>query len=538
MKKWYLFLVFCYSGLLIAQEDAWVYFKDKSSVQSYIDNPLLMLSQRSLDRRKAQNIVLDSKDYPIANSYKKMVRETSGITVMGQSKWMNTLHVRGSITAIKSLLNLTFVDKIAFADRSLNTSKKVTVNAKPQKINKLKKTAIAYNYGNAANQIQMLNGQILHQKDFTGKGKIIAVMDSGFPGVNTAQAFKKMRDNQQILGGYDYVNRKADFYSGDNHGTLVLSTIGGYQDNEIVGTAPDANFYLFVTENDASENPIEETLWVEAAEKADSLGVDIINSSLGYLDFDNPKYNYSYSDMNGNTAFISRGAEIASSRGMIVVASAGNAGNSATPTIAAPADATSVLTVGAVTASGVKASFSSIGPSADGRIKPDVMAQGQATVVVNEFGNLATANGTSFSSPVMAGMVACLWQAFPEKTAQQIRDIILKSSSLYANPTNQMGYGIPNFNTALNEGLLSAFSTVDLLFVVYPNPSQDRVEVQLPSFLSQATIEIINLLGQKITEHKVTTLENSFSVSQLPRGEYLYILRSDQYNTSGKIIKK
>ena len=189
---------------------------------------------------------------------------------MGQSKWLNALHVRGTQADITSLKNLAFVTKISFADKSLNTAGKTTAISKKQQVQKKYNTAITYNYGTSANQIQMLNGHLLHQQNYTGSGKIIAVLDAGFPGVDTQLPFKKLRDNNQILGGYNYVNRSPNYYTGDNHGTLVLSTMGGNQDQALVGTAPDASYYLFVTENDASENPIEETLWVEAAEKADS----------------------------------------------------------------------------------------------------------------------------------------------------------------------------------------------------------------------------------------------------------------------------
>ena len=236
----------------------------------------------------------------------------------------------------------------------------------------------------------MLNGQVLHQQNYTGSGKIIAVLDAGFPGVNTAQPFKNLIDNHQILGGYDFVNRNNNFYTGDDHGTMVLSTMGGYKENALVGTAPDASYYLFITEYDPTENPVEESYWVEAAEKADSLGVDIITTSLGYFGFDNANYSHTYSDMNGTTNFISRGAEIAFSKGIIVVASAGNEGNTAEPHIGAPADAVSVITVGSVTASKTKSPFSSIGPSYDYRIKPDVMAQGTAAVISDASGTIRT----------------------------------------------------------------------------------------------------------------------------------------------------
>ncbi|OAZ04954.1 S8 family serine peptidase [Flavobacterium succinicans] len=537
MKK-IAFLFFLFQSFLVfSQQDAWVYFGDKTNIQNYLDNPQLMLSQRAIDRRTRQKIALDSKDVPIPASYKKSVKESAGITVMGQSKWLNALHVRGTQADINYLKNLTFVAKISFADKTLNASGKNATISKNQQVQKKYNTAINYNYGTSANQIQMLNGHLLHQQNYTGSGKIIAVLDAGFPGVDTQLAFKKLRDNNQILGGYNYVNRSANYYTGDNHGTLVVSTMGGNQDQALVGTAPDASYYLFVTENDASENPIEETLWVEAAEKADSLGVDIINSSLGYFDFDNPKYNYTYADMNGATAFISRGAEIAFSRGMIVVASAGNSGNTSNPNIAAPADAVSVLAVGAVNASKTRAVFSSIGPSFDGRVKPEVMAQGQAAVVSNELGNIGTANGTSFSSPILAGMVACLWQALPDKTNKEIRNLIIQSSDKYLTPTPQLGYGIPDFSAAVNKGLLATIDTEDASFSLYPNPVKGTVYVTLPSTVDEAQLTIYSLLGQKIMEVPFSKTTTFFSVETLWNGMYLYTIQGNNFSVQGKIIK-
>lgn len=524
-------------GLAFSQQDAWVYFGDKTNVQNYLDTPQLMLSQRAIDRRTQQKIALDSRDVPIPASYIKAVKKSAGIAVLGQSKWLNALHVRGTQSDINSLKNLAFVTKISFADKSLNGVGKTRATTKSQQLQKKYNTTITYNYGNSANQIQMLNGHVLHQQNYTGSGKIIAVLDAGFPGVDTQLPFKKMRDNHQILGGYNYVNRSSDFYTGDHHGTLVLSTMGGNQEQALVGTAPDVSYYLFVTENDASENPVEETLWVEAAEKADSLGVDIINSSLGYFDFDNAQYNHTYADMNGATTFISQGAEIAFSRGMLIVVSAGNSGNTANPHIAAPADAVSVLAVGAVTASKTKASFSSIGPSFDGRVKPEVMVQGQASVVSDELGNIGTADGTSFSSPILAGMVACLWQAFPDKTNQEIRNLILQSSDKYTAPTPQMGYGIPDFDLALNKGLLNSNDFQNASFLLYPNPTKGGVFVELPSGVTEAKLSIYSLFGKKIKEIPFTNTTPFFSVESLSNGLYLYTIQGTNFSATGKIIK-
>ncbi|MCC9064059.1 S8 family serine peptidase [Flavobacterium piscisymbiosum] len=533
MKCYFTFLLLAFCSVMFSQEDAWVYFKDKPSAQTYLDNPLTMLTQRALDRRTNQNIPLNLTDVPLEATYVNQVKLSSGITVMAQSKWLNALHIRGTQNNILSLKTLSFVDKVVFANKNLNTtSKKVSENQVFQSKDNLK-TTINYSYGSSSNQIQMLNGQVLHQQNYTGSGKIIAVLDAGFPGVNTAQPFKKLIDNHQILGGYDFVNRNNDFYTGDDHGTMVLSTMGGYKENALVGTAPDANYYLFITEYDPTENPVEESYWVEAAEEADRLGVDIITTSLGYFGFDNANYSHTYSDMNGTTNFISRGAEIAFSKGIVVVASAGNEGNTAEPHVGAPADAVSVITVGAVTGSKTKSPFSSIGPSYDLRIKPDVMAQGTAAVISDIAGNITTVNGTSFSCPIMAGMIACLWQAFPSKTNKEIRQMVLQSSDRYANPDNNYGYGIPNFGMTLG---VEDYKTSVSVFSVFPNPAQTTV-----SFLFEnnaASVSIYSVLGQKIIEKQITSQNPILSVEALKSGLYFYTFDADGLHKTGKIIKQ
>lgn len=519
---------------MFSQEDAWVYFKDKPSSQVFLDKPLDMLTQRSLDRRTNQEIPLNSTDVPVEKSYISQIKVSSGITIMANSKWLNALHVRGTQTSISALKALSFVDKVVFANKALNsTAKKVSQTILAQTNDKLK-TAIDYAYGNSANQIQMLNGQALHKQNYTGSGKIIAVLDAGFPGVNTAQPFQNLQTKNQILGGYDFVNRNANFYTGDDHGTLVLSTIGGYRENSLVGTAPDAAFYLFITENDASENPVEESLWVEAAEKADSLGVDIITSSLGYFGYDNANYSHTYSDMNGSTNFISRGAEIAFSKGIIVVASAGNEGTTSEPHIGGPADGVSVITVGSVTSAKVKSSFSSLGPSFDGRIKPDLMAQGTATVVSDASGTIGTANGTSFSCPVMAGMIACLWQAFPTKNNKEIRQMILESADKYAFPNNNYGYGIPNFGATLG---VENFTSSDT-FSVSPNPAKTTIFFLFSDENYNASVSIYSILGHKIIEKKITNQNPILSVEALNSGLYFYTFDAEGLHKTGKIIKQ
>lgn len=539
MKKIYFFTFLWLTTVSFAQEDAWVYFNNKPNAQYYFDNPLTMLSQRALDRRSNQNIALDIKDVPIHQPYVDQIEAAPGIEVKAKSKWMNAVHIRGSLSDINSLSAIAFVDHIEFANRSLNVSGRNQASNRTNlfsTVNKTLDTQITFAYGTSANQVQMLNAHVLHQQEFTGAGKIIAVMDAGFPNVNTVQPFQRLRDNNQILGGYNFVGQSADFYTSNSHGTMVLSTMGGYVENQLIGTAPDAKYYLFVTEDVAAENPVEESYWVEAAEMADSLGVDVINTSLGYFGYDNPNYSYTYADMDGVTSFISRGTNVAFSRGMICVSSAGNSGSGPNPYIAVPADAIHGFAIGAVKPDETYATFSSIGPSFDQRVKPDVMAQGQSALVSGMTGTIGAANGTSFSGPIMAGAIASFWQAIPWATNQQVLDFVKQSADRYSNPTPQFGYGIPDFQSALAMAQLSVNNEISGRFLVYPNPASTYLNVSFPNNFNAATLLIYNGLGQLVKEQNID-IDSFVDIQDLSRGVYSYIVKSQDLVQTGKLVK-
>ena len=516
-----------------SQEDAWVYFSDKPNAASYLSNPLSMLTQRSLDRRVAQGIPLDDLDVPIAQTYIDQVTAATGITVKAKSKWLNALHIRGTQANIQALTSLSFVSSVKFANQALNS--RTSNNNSENIVSKQMDVAVNFNYGTSVKQIQMLNGHLLHQQNYTGAGKIIAVLDSGFQNVNTATPFQRLFTNNLILGGYNYVSQSTNVYTLDVHGTMVLSCMGGYVDGQLVGTAPDAQYYLFVTEDVASENPVEESYWVEAAEEADRLGVDVITSSLGYFGYDNTNYSHTYSEMTGNQAFASRGANIAFSKGIVVIASAGNSGASANPYVGVPAEATNVLAIGAVKPDETYAMFSSIGPSFDGRVKPDIMAQGQAAVVSNTSGTIVTANGTSFSGPIMAGMITSFWSAVPTLTATQVVQFVKQSADRYTAPTNLFGYGIPDFQLALTNALGNEIFDNENV-VLYPNPVQDSVTIHLPSN-QIAELYFYNSLGQMINQFHISNSETSISLEKLTSGIYFYELSLKNKTQKGKLLK-
>ncbi|MFC2109458.1 S8 family serine peptidase [Bacteroidota bacterium] len=543
MKNKLGFLVFLvFQTFLFGQtEDAWVYFKDKPNAATFLSSPLTMLTQKALDRRNLHGVPLDIKDVPLEITYVTSVANSTGVTVKARSKWFNALHVQGTKAHIDLLQNLSEVDSIQYASSSLNKSTNTT---KRSLQNKFEKTYASndLSYGMAANQIEMLKGNYLHNIGYKGEGMLIAILDSGFKGVESLNAFSNLHDgntaNGEILGGYSFVARSTDIYaeSGNTHGLSVLSTIAGYLDTEFIGTAPNAQFYLFSTEDHFNETPLEESLWVEAAERADSLGVSIINTSLGYSEFDNSNYNYSYADMDGQTTYISRGAELAASRGMLLVNSAGNSGNDAWHYITAPADAPSVLTIGAVDGNENIASFSSYGPTADNRVKPNVLAQGQSVYVINGAGNVAISNGTSFSGPIIAGMSACLWQAFPAKTAQQLKTLIEQSSDIYNNPTAQRGYGIPDFESIYSS--LSIESNKLSTIQIIPSLVTSSFQIKSWDFSEVFNLKIFDISGKQLMEIREVNGNTLIDVSNINSGVYFAVVKNNKREQAFKFVKK
>ncbi|MBL4746501.1 MAG: S8 family serine peptidase [Flavobacteriaceae bacterium] len=525
-------------------EDAWVYFKDKPQQVSFLENPLKMLSPRAIERRKKQAIPLDFLDVPISLSYINELRNQEGIKVLAKSKWMNALHIRGTVPAIKALLALGFVETVYFANSVLQQQPIITnlTITKPIKI----KTASAkltvslgVDYGKSLRQLEMLKGEVLHRVGFKGAGMQIAVMDAGFPKVDELEAFSHLFENNQLLGGYNFVDRNTNIYTNHSHGQLVLSTMAGQLENEYIGTAPEASYYLFITEDAQHETPLEESLWVEAAEKADSLGVDIITTSLGYTTFDNSAYNYSYSDLDGKTAFMSKAATIAFSKGIFLVNAAGNSGNTPWKYIGVPADAIDILSVGAVNSQGEIAAFSSYGPSSDGRIKPTVCAQGEGAYVIRTNGTVSTANGTSFSGPIMAGMVACLWQSNPSVSNTELMEVIKKSAHLFENPTAQEGYGIPDFEKAMS--LLNELLMEDPLVVfeqVYPNPSDKIITIPFKKEEKTLQITIVSIAGKKLIQIDITREIPTVDIRTLTNGLYIIQVQSPIDKRTYKLIKK
>ena len=536
MKKSLLFLFLWSLPVLYfaQQEEAWVYLSDKQNVEVSLADPITILTQKAIDRKFIHGVPIDERDVPVNENYISQLKTQTGISVLAKSKWLNAVHVRGTETNINALESLVFVSLIDFADKSLNTLKTEQV----KKISKFQETFTTFNYGNALNQIQMFKGDQLHLADYTGEGMTVAVLDAGFPNVNTMSSFQRLLGAGKILGHYDFVNRDENVYTNteSNHGTLVLSTMGGYVENDYVGTAPDASYYLFITEDGPNENPVEESFWVEAAERADSLGVDVINSSLGYGSFyDKTSYNYHPLDFDGQTTYITRGANIAFEKGLLIVNSAGNEGLGG---INAPADSAGVLSIGAVNSIGEYVTFSSVGSSIQPILKPDVVAQGLASAVINESDGIGSANGTSFSSPIMAGGIVCLWQALPDKTNAEIMQLVRESASQYIEPDYYLGYGIPNLEIALNNALsLDNLEANNLETKIYPNPASNKLHISIPSGENNVEARFYTILGKEVLKFNLYKIENQVDISSLNQGLYILTLNSKSLSKTFKIVK-
>ena len=504
-----------------------------------IANPTTILTQKAVDRKMNHGVAIDERDVPVNEMYITQIKAQTGIEVKAKSKWFNCVHVLGTQTDINNLLNLSFVNQIIYADRSLNTSNRPSATANSERTVEKFETLVFYNYGNGANQAEMIKIDKLHELDYTGEGVTVAVLDGGFTNVNTMTAFQRLRDNGDLLNGYDFVDRNTDVYAytGNSHGTNVLSDMAGYIDGQFVGTAPDASYYLFRTEDAASETPVEESYWVEAAERADSLGVDVVNTSLGYNRFDESKYDYTTADMDGNTTFITKGSNIAVEKGLLIVNSAGNSGNDGTwGIITAPADGNG-FTIGAVDGSGNYASFSSRGRTPNVPVKPDVVSQGASVYVISSRGNVVLSNGTSFSSPIIAGSMACLVQAFPNKTNLELMQLVRESASIYTNPTTELGYGIPNFESVF-QTLTNAENSSLATIQIFPNPAKAIVQINLPEGFENATITIGNLVGKTINTYTTNTTQTNINVSQLAVGMYLVRVEANGTQFTRKLIKQ
>ena len=537
---------------LSAQETTTCYriqLKDKNRSPYSVTRPEEFLSSRAISNKNRYNIAITEEDLPVNPQYKQQICAVdNSIQILAESKWQNTVVIYcPDSTVLETIKSLPFTDTTVTPVASYrlgnvdNRCETVPANAENMLQNDLLFDSL-YDYGSAWAQIAFHNGHKLHELGFYGDGMLIVVLDGGWRGFNTVSFFQSLYENGQLLGTRDLIPEHNNVYEDGTHGTAVTSTMAMAANGQMIGTAPHASYYFILSENPFSEQLIEEDFWAQGVEIADSLGADVVNSSLGYSTFDAfHQGDFTYASCDGVTSIASRNASLACHKGIAVCVSAGNEGNKPWHYISHPADAFDIISVGAARAvDSSMASFSSYGPSYDGRVKPDVVSVGWDTYVVNAAGEINAGNGTSFASPVMAGLVACLRQALPHKNSMEILDIIRQHGHQYNAPDSIMGYGIPDMYQAYLDNAVAIKEAIrpDPSIILYPNPCEKELVIPNPDG-SIRQIELYDVSGKLIRRVKNCWYDlNKISVADLSSGFYIVRVKTDTSIKTAKIIKR
>lgn len=540
MHKILLFLLLLVTGRFSVEAQNRKYLvllKDKVNSPYSISRPEQFLSQRAIQRRNRQGISLQEKDLPVNPAYVAALQQT-GAKIWFSSRWANAVLVETTETTLTTIRNLPFVQGIE-TNRSIGNARigasQLTTGLRNNKLEQVEDPSL---YGNSSEQLMQIGVDKMHAQGYRGEGMLIAILDAGFQNADRVPYLSQVFQENRVVGTYDFVRKETSVYEDDDHGLNVLSIMAGYQEKLLIGPAYKSSYLLLRTEDAFTETPVEEANWLFGAEYADSSGVDIINSSLGYTTFDDPTHDHTYNDLNGQTTLVSRAARWASEAGILVVVSAGNDGNNPWRYVGAPADVATVLSIGAVDRNGIKSPFSSFGPTPDGRIKPDLVAQGTGTTLGLASGSVSAGSGTSFSSPLVAALAAGFWQANPRLTVPQVIESLRQSGSQFTNPNNELGYGIPNFERA------AAYAAQSYSLLIYPNPftSADRINVFWNEIPSNQPIQamVTNSAGQVVwRQNYAPDQATSFSLQtlSLAPGLYFLTLSSDTVKRTVKLMK-
>ena len=508
-----------------------VYFRDKAGTPYQVGQPGAFLSARAVARRQRQGIAVTARDLPVSPAYLAQVRAVAGAQVVYPSRWLNAALVAGDSAALARVQALPAVRQATALGRGPRPAAPPAAPAPAQTAQQTLALGTRPDYGKTFAQDQLIGAVAMHDAGYRGEGMQIAVFDAGFPGANAAGPLQPLFAQQRVLSTRNFVDGGTAVYLRNSHGTATLSLLAGEQAGVFVGTAPRAAYRLCITEDANSEKPVEEANWLAAAEYADSAGVDVISSSLGYTSFDAPFPPHTYADLNGRTAVGSLAAVLAARAGMLVLNSAGNEGNNAWHYVSVPADADSIISVGAVDSLRRHASFSSYGPTADGRLKPTLAAMGVASAVVTAAGAVVRGSGTSYACPELAGLAAGLWQAHPRLSAQQIIQALTRTASQAAAPDNVLGYGIPDF-AAADAYAAALVPPVPLgpppaRLQLYPNPTRTgELRLVLPAELQgpPLAVRIIDARGAVVRRQTLAPAqaqEVSFFAGALAKGTYL-----------------
>lgn len=528
-------LLFFSKNLIATDYFFYIQFTDKANTPYSLSNPSGFLSERAIERRKYFHITCDSTDLPINPTYLQQLA-TDGFRIHNKTKWLNgATIVTSDSTSISGVEHFSFVKYAVYTGK---IDKKTKQESRENK--KVTYTDNLPDYGHADAQINQINGKYLHNLGYRGQGIYIGVLDAGFYNVDIIPAFNLLRLQNRLLATKDFVDPDSDIFKENAHGANVLSIMASDISGQYIGTAPDASFCLVRTENNASEYIMETDFWISGIEYLDSLGIDVVNSSLGYTTFDDPEMDFVYTDLNGGTTRISKAAELASKKGIIVVNSAGNEGNKPWKHISAPADAEGIIAVGAVTNEGIASNFSAFGPSSDGRVKPEIATWGSSTVLMNINGNTVS-NGTSFSAPIAAGMMACLLQAIKENylyiPLNDISQAVFESANMYNNPSEQLGYGIPDFEKAYNLLFSDINRDTSDIYIFADSLSKTlRINLAANSF-KNTYIQILNIAGKILINEPAFSAKLSLNTADFPAGIYaIRIIFSNGKTDTQKII--
>jgi subtilisin family serine protease len=522
----------------------WIQFTDKAESPFTLERPEEFLSKRSLTRRIKQNVDITEQDLPVSPFYIQKISDLN-IEIVNVSRWFNGAIIASTDTSLIDTLDyLQFVD---FPPQMLKSGATLKAGYNKLKLD-LDLTPFAAQYGFARYQLEMLNAMPLHEKGFQGEGMLIAIQDAGFTNANTISSLQHVWSDNRVIALKDFVKDGSDFFNNHAHGTVIFSILAGIESEYLFGSAPMAEYALIRTEDASTEYLIEEYNWVVGAEFSDSLGADVISSSLGYSYFTDATQNHSYADMDGKTTPISRAATIAASKGMLVVTSAGNSGGPPWFKITAPSDAPGILAIGAVDSAGTITGFSSRGPTFDQRIKPDVDAMGFKTVAQHPSGFFYHCSGTSCSAPLISGLAACLWQQYPLAGREDIYDAIIRSGSHYLSPDTIYGYGIPDFMAAgrIVDQKIEPASVDPVEINVFPNPFTDILYVELFSTPENLTnpcyLEFYDIYGRLLFQEELFVYSEHLiyktdKLIKLPTGMYVVRLQSGPADSYFPITK-
>lgn len=542
-KSWLLLLlIFSFLSLHAQNSKYMIFFLDKDTIAYTYANPEAYFSPKAVARREKFDIPVQLTDLPVDPDYVRQV-SAEGAQVVYTSRWFNGALVECNDSILQNITSLDFVVGSELVKPDARGGRKKAGSSMNKWLRFKKKQKNEEELLNVL-QNEMLGINQMHESGYNGEGLTIAVFDGGFRGVDTAPFFQHLFENKQIIPGYDFVGNSPDVFKYGQHGTEALSCIAAYAPGVLEAGAYAADIMLCVTEESGSEYRIEEYNWLFAAERADSAGVDIISTSLGYTTFDDTEMNYKFSDLDGKTALITRAVNMATDKGILCVISAGNEGMGSWKYVSPPADAPDILAVGAVSSQGNRVSFSSYGPTADGRIKPDVSALGLQTVVVDAQGNVTTSSGTSFSAPLITGFVAGVWQAFSDLKNTEIIEKVKSAGNQAVAPDNELGYGIPNFAQIMEDNITPVSEgQVSHHFDVFPNPIEEGklfIESTTGSLTGSLDLVLYNSTGQVVLEKHIAHLHNdaiSLDTRTLNKGIYiLHILSSDLSDTF-KLVK-